>query len=140
MKPQRHVRRAFTLIELLLVLVILAVLAAVVIPKLTGRVDDSRRKATIAEISNLKTALESYEIDNGSYPSTNDGLKALVEKPPTAGEEWRKYIDEVPNDKWGNPYFYQGPDAVGDLEGYSIVSFGKDGEQGTPDDVDKYSK
>jgi general secretion pathway protein G len=140
MKTKRSSRRGFTLIELLLVLVILAVLAAVVIPKLTGRVDDSRRRATIAEISNLKTALESFEIDNGRYPTTSEGLQALVEAPAGMATWTRKYVDEVPTDKWGRAYLYQGPDTVGEDEGYNIISFGTDGEQGTPDDLDKYTK
>ncbi len=132
-------RRAFTLIELLLVLVILAVLAAVVIPKLTGRVEDSRRKATIAEISNLKMALENFELDNGRYPNSNEGLEALVDMPAGMDATWRKGIDEVPTDKWGHPYIYQGPDALGEGN-YDIISLGGDGEQGTSDDINKFTK
>ena len=137
---RRDIRRAFTLIELLLVLVILAVLAAVVIPKLTGRVEDSRRKATIAEISNLKTALDTFEIDNGRYPMTNEGLEALVAKPAGMDTWGGKYIDEVPTDKWGHPYIYRGPDTAVDAPSFDIVSMGGDGVEGTEDDIDKYTK
>ena len=137
---RRSTNRAFTLIELLLVLVILAVLAAVVIPKLTGRVEDSRRKATIAEISNLKSALNTFEQDNGRFPSTNEGLDPLVNKPASGDtSNWVKLLDEVPNDKWGNPYTYQGPDTLGEND-FNIISNGPDGQLGTPDDIDKTTK
>ena len=137
---RRSAHRAFTLIELLLVLVILAVLAAVVVPKLTGRVEDSKRKATIAEISNLKSALDTYEQDNGHYPSTSEGLDALVERTGSATDSWHKLIDQVPVDKWNNPYTYVGPDTVGAEVGFNITSNGPDGTAGTEDDIDKNTK
>jgi general secretion pathway protein G len=136
MMKRRSTRRAFTLIELLLVLVILAVLAAVVIPKLTSRVGDARRKATIGEISNLKMSLETFEIDNGRYPNSNEGLLALVERPSGLENTWRKLLDAVPMDKWGHEYQYQGPDSMGDGE-FDILSAGDDGEFGTADDINK---
>jgi general secretion pathway protein G len=127
---RRKVHRAFTLIELLLVLVILAVLAAVVIPKLTGRVQESKIKATVAQISNLKAALETYEQDNGSYPDPADGLNALVSPPANAGAGWHKQMDAVPKDAWGNDFKYE-------LNGtdYEITSAGPDGQMGTGDDI-----
>lgn len=136
MKRNTLNRRAFTLIELLLVLVILAVLAAVVIPKMTGRVEQAKRAGTITEISNLKNALDQFEIDNGRYPYTNEGLDALVNKPAGLDTWAAKYIDEVPVDKWGTPYQYTGPDSEGPGE-FNIKSAGSDKQFGTEDDLDK---
>jgi general secretion pathway protein G len=128
-------RRAFTLIELLLVLVILAVLAAVVIPKLTGRVEDARIKGTIAELSNLKTAMETFEADNGRYPTSGEGLAALVYLPAGLDNTWHgKYIDNVPEDKWGHEYHYAGPEEAGERQ-FNIVSAGPDGNFNTGDDL-----
>src|SRR4051812_25286870 len=104
-------RRGFTLIELLLVLVILAVLAAVVIPKLTGRVETARINATQAELSNLKGTINTFELDCGRYPNSQEGLEALVVCPAGLEALWHgKYIDSVPEDKWGHAYRYAGPD------------------------------
>jgi general secretion pathway protein G len=136
----RNTRRAFTLIELLLVLVILAVLAAVVIPNLTGRVEQARRTGTITEINNLCGAMKNFEIDNGRFPTSGEGLQALVEKPADLPNWTHKYIDEVPLDKWGRPYLYQGPDTVGDEEEFQIISTGRSGELGNPDNINKYTK
>jgi general secretion pathway protein G len=134
-KPRRT-RRGFTLIELLLVLVILAVLAAVVIPKMTGRVEDSKKSATMATISNLKSALEAFEIDNGHYPSSQEGLDALVNKPASAGENWtHKYIDEVPRDGWNQEFTYLGPDSAPPGMDFDIISNGGDLQYGTTDDI-----
>ncbi len=103
------------------------------------RFDDSRRKATIAEISNLKMALENFELDNGRYPTSNEGLQALVKRPPGMDATWRMQMDEVPLDKWGHPFQYQGPDTAGEGE-YNIISTGGDGEFGTYDDIDKFTR
>jgi general secretion pathway protein G len=131
-RPNANKRRAFTLIELLLVLVILAVLAAVVIPKLTGRVEDARIKGTIAELSNLKTAMETYEADNGKYPSA---LEDLVICPAGLENTWHgKYIDSVPEDKWGHTYQYMGPETMGGQQ-FNIISAGPDGNFNTGDDL-----
>jgi general secretion pathway protein G len=127
--------------------VILLVTASIVVPIILfnqssqrdGRVEDARRKATIALISNLKMALNSFEIDNGRYPTTQEGLHALLERPLGMGSDWRKYIDEVPLDKWGHPFQYQGPDTVGEGE-FDIISAGGDGELGTADDIDKFTR
>jgi general secretion pathway protein G len=129
-------RGAFTLIELLLVLVILAVLAAVVIPKLTGRVETARYNGTVSELSNLKSALETFEVDNSRFPTTAEGLEALVECPPDLQSQgtWNKQLDSVPLDKWGMPYQYQGPDTTGTNE-FQIISSGSDKVMGTDDDL-----
>lgn len=131
---RRGIRRGFTLIELLLVLVILAVLAAVVIPKLTGRVEQARYNGTIAEISNLKSAIETFEIDCGRVPTESEGLDALVMNPGgDISTPWNgPYISKVPVDKWGIPYIYSSSDA----RNFNITSAGPDKQMGTDDDLD----
>jgi len=128
-------RRGFTLIELLLVLVILAVLAAVVIPKLTGRVETARKNSTIAELANLKQAIETFEVDCARLPNSQEGLEALVSAPAGLEAYWHgKYIDAVPEDKWGHLYQYYGPDQMGEGQ-FQIISAGPDGNMNTGDDL-----
>ena len=139
-KPGRTARRGgFTLIELLLVLVILSVLAAVVVPKFTKRSEQARITAARTDIGNLELALDTFEIDTGRFPSTQEGIGALVEQ-PTGMDDWRgPYIKRgVPNDPWGTPYVYSYP---GDhnREGYDLYSFGPDGQSGGADDIDNWS-
>jgi general secretion pathway protein G len=123
---------AFTLIELLLVLVILGVLAAIVIPKLTGRVGDAKIKATTAQISSIKTALTTFEVDNGRYPTTEEGLQALVDKPGDL-PNWHKQFDTLPLDGWSHPFRYAAPGANG--KDFDIISNGPDEHEGGGDDM-----
>jgi general secretion pathway protein G len=127
-------RRGFTLIELLLVLVILAVLAAVVIPNLTGRVAMAKRNASIATIANLKSAIDTFEIDNGRLPSDQEGLDALIVNPGNDITNWNgPYVKggKIPTDGWGNALTYQ----LIDKFNYNIISGGEDGQEGTDDDI-----
>jgi general secretion pathway protein G len=102
-------RRAFTLVEMLLVLVILATLAAIVYPKVMGRSEQARVTAALTQIANFKTALDAFEVDNGYYPRGNNGLNDLVQMPRDA-VNWRgPYLESIPNDPWGQPYVYQCP-------------------------------
>ena len=127
-------RSGFTLLELMIVLVILSILAMVVAPHLFGRVEQAKMVAGRVQIQNLEMALRLFYLDNGFYPDTGQGLKALVEK-PTSGrtpEKWKEegYLErgKVPLDPWGNEYLYISP---GDEEReYEIISFGRDGERG----------
>ncbi len=137
LRPRR--RRGFTLIELLLVMVILAVLAALVIPRFAGRSEEAREKAAQTQITSLfGTALDVYEADNGHYPSTAQGLSALRVKPSGAPEpkHWKgPYLkSDVPVDPWGNPYVYRAP-GTQNPSGYDLLSVGPDGREGTEDDV-----
>lgn len=123
----------FTLIELMVVIVILGILAAVIAPRIIGRTDEAKVTEAKVQIQNLETALKLYKLDNGAYPSTEQGLDALVEK-PTIGEvpsNWREggYLEKskVPRDPWGNPYVYVSPGVHGD---YDIISYGSDGVRG----------
>jgi general secretion pathway protein G len=134
----RKSREAFTLIELLLVLVILAVLAAVIVPKFTSRSNDAKISAAKADISNMGTALDAYEVDNGEYPNTQQGLGALVEA-PAGVKNWKgPYVKKLPNDPWGNPYVYSCP-GTHNTTSYDIESYGKDGRDGGGDDQDNWT-
>jgi general secretion pathway protein G len=137
---RRRSGRAFTLIELLLVLVILAVLAAVVVPKFTGRAEDAKRKGTIADIAGLKTALNTFEADNSRYPNSEEGLQALVSAPPDLKDTWKgPYVEKVPTDKWGNPYIYRFP-GLDEPNSYDLLSVGTDKQENTADDITKFTE
>ena len=129
-------RRAFTLIELLLVLVIIAVLAAVVVPKLVGRTEDAKIKATKGSLSNIKTALEAFEVDNGRFPSTSEGLNALLIQ-PSGLTNWRgPYVDKhIQADAWGNPFVYRFPGNQ-NPNGFDLSSTGPDGHESADDVTD----
>ena|SRR5688572_25939775 len=127
------IRRAFTLIELLLVLVILAVLAAVVVPKFTGRSEDAKIKATQAEISIIEGALDRFEIDTGRFPTSDEGVAALVQAPPNVTNWKGPYIKKgLPKDQWGNPFYYRYP-GQHNADGYDLYSTGPDGRDGNDD-------
>ena len=133
-----HRRSAFTLIELLLVLVILAVLAAIVVPKFAGRSEQARVAATKAEIAIIDGAFDQFEIDCGRYPSTEEGLRALVEQPPNVQNWHGPYLKRgVPADKWGNAYVYRYP-GIHNTSGFDLSSMGPDGREGN-DDIDNWS-
>lgn len=123
----------FTLIELMVVIVILGILAAIVAPRLIGRGDDARVTEAKVQIRNLETALKLYKIDNGLYPSTDQGLEALVAQPQSGviPGNWRKggYLEKesIPRDPWENPYIYISPGMKGDFD---IISLGADGAEG----------
>lgn len=125
--------RGFTLIELMVVIVILSILAVMVGPKIIGRSDDAKIADAKVQIRNIETALKLYKLDSGSYPSTEQGLQALVAK-PTTGKIPNNYKAEgylenknVPKDPWGNDYVYLSPGEHGD---YDLSSFGADGARG----------
>jgi general secretion pathway protein G len=124
----------FTLIEIMVVILIIGLLALMVVPRLRGVADRAKRTKAQADIQELKQALDRYYLDNGSYPTTDQGLQALV-APPTGGRlpsnyEQGGYIEKLPNDPWGNQYFYQSDGST-----YALKSFGPDGVQ-SADDID----
>ena len=137
--PQRR-EGGFTLIELLLVVVIIGILAAIVVPRLTGRTLEAQVGAAQADIKNLGMALGMYETDNGRFPTTDQGLPALLVRP--GGQDLPKwkgpYIDqaELPKDPWGHDYVYLFP-GVKHPSGYDLISAGPDGQLGTADDIEK---
>ena len=131
---------AFTLIELLLVLVILAILAAVVVPKFTNRSEQARKAAAKTDIANLETTLDAFEVDAGRFPTTEEGLAALVQQPSNVKAWNGPYIKRgVPSDPWGHPYAYRFPGQY-NANGYDLFSFGPDGNEGGGDDVDNWSQ
>lgn len=123
----------FTLIEIMVVIVILGLLAAIIAPRIIGRVDEAKVTEAKVQISSMETALKLYRLDNGRYPSTEQGLEALITKPTTGiiPKKWRKggYLEKkkVPADPWGNPYIYASPGLHGD---YDIITYGADGVRG----------
>lgn len=133
-------RRAFTLVEMLLVLVILGTLAAIVVPKFAGRSKQAKVTAAKAQISSFETALDSFEVDNGYYPEGNDGLMDLIEE-PTNAKDWRgPYLKQgIPDDPWGNPYIYDYPGKYNDMS-YDLMSMGPDGRRGGDDDITNWSE
>jgi general secretion pathway protein G len=130
----------FTFIEIMVVVAILAILAALVVPRIMGRTDDAKRTAAKVQIRNIEGALQLYKLDNGVYPTTEQGLKALVEKPSVGvvPKKWKLggYLPNIPEDPWGNPYKYLSPAPVqqgqyGQVKGdYEITSYATDGEAG----------
>ena len=130
---RRQREAGFTLIEIMVVTVILALLAALVVPKILGRTDDARRTATKVQLRNIEQALQLYKLDTGAYPSTEQGLEALVHKPTVGAipKRWREggYLAKIPKDSWDHPFVYRSPGADGNRE-YELVSFGADGERG----------
>jgi general secretion pathway protein G len=143
--PSQHVLHregGFTFIEIMVVVAILAILAALVVPRIMGRTDDAKRTAAKVQIRNIEGALQLYKLDNGVYPSTEQGLKALLEKPSVGviPKKWKigGYLPKLPEDPWANPYKYLSPinpsQSSGQSPGlkaeYEITSLGTDGEVG----------
>lgn len=126
---QHRAQRGFTLIELMVVLVIIGVLAALVVPNVLGRADDARVTAAKTDVNNLMQALKLYKLDNQRYPTAEQGLRALVSKPTVnpVPPNWKPYVEKLPNDPWGRPYQYLNPGVKGEID---VMSFGADGQSG----------
>jgi len=118
--------------------VILGILAAIVVPRITGRVDQAKVEATRVQMKAIKDALEQYKLDNGFYPTTEQGLKALVEKPntPPVPTRWRQYLDKMPKDAWDQDFIYVSP---GVNKPFELRSAGPDIKEGTEDDLDVWN-
>lgn len=136
---KRHAHSAFTLVEMLLVLVIIGTLAAIVVPKLAGRTDDARNTAAKAQIAGFNTALDVFETDNGYYPRGSDGLNDLLVAPSDAPNWKGPYLKtEIPLDPWQHPYVYEYP-GKNNQNGYDLSSAGSDGKLGTEDDINSWN-
>ncbi|MES2933288.1 MAG: type II secretion system major pseudopilin GspG [Pseudomonadota bacterium] len=127
----RGAMRGFTLIEIMVVVVIMGILAALVVPKLMGRTDDARIVAAKQDIATMMQALKLYKLDNQRYPTTEQGLSALVAKPTVgpASDNWKTggYLDKLPKDPWGNAYQFLSPGLKGEVD---IFSLGADAQPG----------
>lgn len=119
----------FTLVEIMVVVVIIGILALLIVPRVVGRSDDARIAAAKHDVTTLMQSLKLYRLDNGRYPTTEQGLQALVARPQgaPAPSNWRPYLDRLPKDPWGNAYQYLHPGVHGEVD---VFSFGADGQAG----------
>ncbi|MDP3798514.1 MAG: type II secretion system major pseudopilin GspG [Polaromonas sp.] len=126
---RRSLQAGFTLIELMVVLVIIGVLAALIVPNVLDRADDARVMAARTDVNNLSQALRLYKLDNQRMPTAEQGLQSLIVK-PTSGPipaNWKPYLEKLPNDPWGRPYQYLNPGIKGEVD---VMSLGADGQAG----------
>ena len=144
----KHAKRyraqsGFTLIEVMVVVVILGILAAIVVPRIMDRPGEARATKAASDLRALESALNLYRLDNFRYPTTEQGLEALVERPKSAPEprNWRSggYMDRVPTDPWGNPYQYLSPGTEGDVDIYSLGADGRPGGEGEDADIGNWT-
>ena len=137
---QSKIQGGFTLIELLLVLVILGILAALVVPKFSGRTEQARVTAAHSQIAIFGTALDNFEVDTGFYPKGRNGLQDLVQQPRDA-ENWKgPYLkSDIPDDPWHHPYVYECP-GKHNPSGYDLMSLGPDGREGGDDDITNWQQ
>jgi general secretion pathway protein G len=134
---KNQLRRAFTLVEMLLVVTIIGILAALVIPKIVGRGEQARETAAYADINGgIKSALGAYEVDNGFFPKS---LQDLLVQPSNAKSWHGPYLDKMPVDPWNNPYIYYYP-GKHNPSSYDLLSMGPDGKENTDDDIGNWSK
>jgi general secretion pathway protein G len=141
-RPRAGPARGFTLIEIMVVVVILGILAAVIVPRLTGKPDEARVVKAQSDIRQLESALEMYKLDNFYYPSTQQGLRALVEKPSgdPPPRNWRSgYITRLPNDPWGHTYQYLQPGNKGNFDVFTFGADGKPGGEGVDADIGNWN-
>ena len=136
-----HTARGFTLIEILVVVSILAILGALIVPKIMDRPNEARVVAAKQDIGTLVAALKLYKLDNGRYPSTEQGLGALVVRPSAAPapDNWKAYVERLPADPWGQPYQYLAPGVHGEVDVFSYGADGRPGGEGFDADIGSWS-
>src|SRR5260363_350027 len=137
-------QRGFTLIEVMVVIAILGILAALVVPKIMSRPDQARRLAAKHDIQTIAQALKLYRLDNGRYPTQEQGLRALIEKPSIAPmpDNWKDggYLESLPSDPWGPPYQYLNPGIHGEIDIFSYGADGQPGGEGNDADIGSWHK
>lgn len=140
MNITHRIRRGFTLIELMVVILILAILAALIVPKVIGRTGDAKVAAARSDLANLSSSLQNFQLDTGRLPTTEEGLGSLRSQ-PNGGTGWKgPYLNkEVPNDPWGNPYEYSYP-GNGGRDSFLLRSLGSDGVEGGDGDAGDISE
>ena len=139
-RPGTARQRGFSLIEIMVVVVIMGILAALVVPNLLERPDQARVVAARQDISSLMQALKLYRLDNGRYPASEQGLRALVERPANITlPNWRSYLDRLPSDPWGKPYQYLSPGVHGDIDVFSLGADGEPGGEGSNADIGSWA-
>ena len=137
-QPILRRQAGFTLIEIMVVVIIIGILAAIVAPNVIGRVDDAQITKAKAEIANIENALKFYRLDNFTYPSSEQGIEALVNKPADPNiRNWKQggYLPKLPNDPWGNPYIYLNPGNQGEIDVYTLGRDGRPGGEGVDADI-----
>jgi general secretion pathway protein G len=136
-RTPRPLAPGFTLVEVMVVVIILGVLAALIVPRVVGRTDEARGVAARQDIASVMQALKLYRLDNSRYPTTDQGLMALVEKPsldPVPGN-WKSYLDRLPKDPWGNPYQMLSPGVHGEIDVFTLGADGQPGGSGPDADI-----
>jgi general secretion pathway protein G len=135
--PRGASSAGFTLVEIMVVVVILGILAVLVVPRLVGRTDEARAVAAKQDISAIMQALKLYRLDNGRYPSNEQGLQALVTRPQTqpAPTNWKQYLDKMPKDPWNNVYLYLNPGVHGEIDVFTLGLDGQPGGSGSDADI-----
>lgn len=125
-------QRGFSLIEIMVVVVILGILASIVVPKILNRPDEARAVKAKQDILSIQNAMDLYKLDNGVYPTTDQGILALVEKPSAnpIPQDWKPYLKSLPKDPWGREYLYLNPGEHGEID---IFTYGSDGQPGGKD-------
>lgn len=136
-RPLQRAQQGFTLIEIMVVVVIIGVLAALVVPGVLGRADDARITAARTDVAGLMQALKLYKLDNQRFPTAEQGLEALVQKPTASPipNNWKSYVEKLPNDPWGKPYQYANPGVKGEIDVFSLGADGQPGGEGPDADI-----
>jgi general secretion pathway protein G len=134
-RSERHT--GFTLVEVMVVVVILGILAVLIVPRVIGRTEEARAAAAKHDIATIMQSLKLYHLDNGRYPTNEQGLQALVSRPQSqpAPPNWKSYLDKLPKDPWGNPYQYLNPGVHGEVDVFSLGADGQPGGTGADLDV-----